>query len=233
MIARVPALLAAAAFAFAAPRTGAVPREDVEAPERITSAAVWAPPAGFVAAMHRACDGQRGDFGACFVAEMRKAGAPPAAAAFARRTHDQGYLETFRATGGPVDVAVAVYPFRANENAVAFLVNGAPPMLDVDDPRYLDRDALRADAVYAGILRAHPDVAVFPGPRSRAEAIVVSRLPDGGQVFRVPYALTDGCHACARVGDLRLDFDFDAAGRFAGTRVAAVRAGSRERATTR
>jgi len=225
MIARVPALLAAAALAFAAPRAGSVAEE--EAPERVTSAAVWAPPEEFVAAMHRACDGQRGDFGACFVGEMQKAGAPSPAVAFARRTHDQGYLEIFRATGGPVDVAVARYPFRANENAVIFLVNGSPPMLDVDDPRYLDRDALRGNAVYAGLLRAHPNVAVFPGTRSKAEAIVVSRLSDGGQVLRVPYALTDGCHACARLGDLRLDFDFDAAGRFAGTRVAAVRAASR------
>ena len=227
MIARVPALLAAAALAVAALRAGAVSREEAEVPERVTSAAAWAPPEGFVAAMHRACDGERGDFGACFVAEMRKAGASSAAVAFARRTHDQGYLEIFRATGGPVDVAVAVYPFRANENAVIFLVNGSPPMLDVDDPRYLARDALRGDAVYAGLLRAHPNVAVFPGTRSRADAVVVSRLPDGGQVFRVPYALTDGCHACTRIGDLRLDFDFDAAGRFAGTRVAAVRAASR------
>jgi hypothetical protein len=39
--------------------------------------------------------------------------------------------------------------------------------------------------------------------------------------------LTDGCHACARVGELRLDFDFDGSGRFAGTRVASVRAWSR------
>ncbi|HTS03777.1 MAG TPA: hypothetical protein VMN04_14745 [Thermoanaerobaculia bacterium] len=225
MIARAPALLAAVALALAA-SLGAGSPEDA-ATARVTGGAVWTAPEGFVAAMHRACDADGGDFGACFVAQMEKAGAPPEAVAFARRTGSQGYLEAFRATGGPVDVAVARYPFRANENAVGFLVNGVPPTLDVDDPRYLDRDALRRDPVYAGLLRAHPDVAVFPGPRSRADAIVVTRLPDGGQVFRVPYALTDGCHACARVGDLRVDFDFDAAGRFAGTRVAAVRAASR------
>ena len=224
MIARVPALLAAASLPFVASRVAAVPGDEISA--RVTSAAIWTPPADFLAAMHRACDGTSGDFGACFVSEMEKAGAPPAAVAFARRTGNQGFLEAFRATGGPVDVAVAEFPFRANENAVCFLVNGAPPMLDVDDPRHLDRDALRRDAVYAGLLRAHPNVAVFPGPRSRTDAVVVTRLPDGGLVFRVPYALTDGCHACARVGELRLDFDFDASGRFAGTRVASVRAGA-------
>jgi hypothetical protein len=225
MNARVPALVAAASLSVAGPRAAAIPGH--EAPGRVESAAVWTPPADFVAAMHQACDAKGGDFGACFVGEMEKAGAPPAAVAFARRTDDQGYLAAFRGTGGRVDVAIAQYPFRANENAVCFLVNGAPPMLDVDDPRYLDSDALGRSPAYAELLRAHPNVAVFPGPRSNSHAIIDSRLPDGGQVFRVPYALTDGCHACARIGALTLEFDFDASGRFAGTRVASVRADGR------
>ncbi len=225
MSARAPALFAAVCLALVAAR--AAPLPDDATPARVTRDAVWSPPADFAGAMHRACDGRSGDFGACFVGEMEKAGPPAAALAFARRTGDQGYLEEFRATGGRVDVAVAQYPFRANENAVCFLVNGAPPLIDVDDPRYLDRDALRRDPVYAGILRARPDAAVFPGPRSKADAVVDARLPDGGQTFRVPYALTDGCHACARIGALTLEFDFDASGRFAGTRVASVRADGR------
>ncbi len=224
MIARVPALLAAATLAFAASRADAMP-PDAEA-GRVTPAAVWTPPEGFVAAIHGACDAKPGDFGACFVAAMERAGAPPEALAFARRTGRQGYLAALRATGGRVDVAVAQYPFRANENAVEFLVNGAPPMLDIDDPRYLDPGGLAGNPAYAEIRRNHPNVAVFPGPRGSADGIEASPGPDGGQIFRVLYALTDGCHACARVGALRLDFLFDASGRFAGTRVASVRAGS-------
>ncbi|HYX21303.1 MAG TPA: hypothetical protein VFA98_10710 [Thermoanaerobaculia bacterium] len=225
MNARVPALVAAASLSVAV--SGAAAASGDEAPARVASDARWTPPADFVAAMHRACDGSSGDFGACFVRAMEKAGAPAAALAFARRTGDQGYLEEFRATGGLVDVAVARYPFRANENSVCFLVNGAPPLIDVDDPRYLDRDALRGDPGYAAILRAHPNAAVFPGPRAKADAVRETRRPDGGQVFGVPYALTDGCHACARIGALTLDFDFDPSGRLAGTRVASVRADGR------
>ncbi|MGE5414157.1 MAG: hypothetical protein ACM3NW_08280 [Syntrophomonadaceae bacterium] len=222
MIARVPALLAVALVATRASAPGQAPAGD-----RVALDAVWSPPEGFVAALHRECDGAPGSFGACFVAAMRRAGASDAAVAFARRTGEQGYLKTFRTTGGPVDLAFAEYPFRANENALCFLVNGAPPMLDVDDPRYLDREALRRNPAYAGLLRSYPDLAVFPGPRSDAEGIVVTLLPEGGEIVRVAYALVDGCHACARVGVLRLDFDFDASGRFAGTRVASVRAGVR------
>ena len=227
MSARVPALLAAGIFALGAARAAAKTSENAPA-VRVTSDAVWSPPEGFVAAMHRACDARSGgDFGACFVEEMRRAGASEAAVAFARRTGDQGYLKEFRTTGGPVDAGCAVYPFRANENAVCFLVNGAPPMLDVDDPKFLDQGLLRRNPAYAGLLRAYPNLAVFPGPRAIDDGVDVHLLPEGGQFFRVNYVLVDGCHACARVGVLRLDFDFDAAGRFAGTRVASVRGGLR------
>ena len=223
MIARAPSLLAAVLFALAPARV-LVAAEDRAA--RIGADAVWSPPEGFVETMHQSCDGKAGGaFGACFVDAMRTAGASEAAIAFARGTGDQGYLKEFRLTGAPVDLACAVYPFRANENAVCFLVNGAPPMLDVDDPKYLDADALRRNPAYKGFLRMYPNLAVFPGPRSVADGIVVNLLPEGGQTFRVAYVLADGCHARARIGVLRLDFDFDASGRFVGTRVASVRGG--------
>ncbi len=226
MRARASSFLAALFVALGASRASA--SGPAPAGDRVTLDAVWSPPDGFVAALHRACDAApAGAFGDCFVAAMRRAGASDAAVAFARRTGGQGYLKTFRTTGGPVDLAFAEYPFRANENSLCFLVNGAPPMLDVDDPRYLDRDALRRNPAYAGILRSYPNLAVFPGPRSDAEGIVVTLLQEGGEIVRAAYALVDGCRACARVGVLRLDFDFDASGRFAGTRVASVRAGLR------
>lgn len=225
MSARVPGAFAAAFLALGAPGAARVAGADETAP--VTHGAVWAPPADFVATMHRECEGRSGDaFGACFVEAMRKAGAPEAAVAFARRTGDQGYLKDFR-DAGTVDVACAESPFRANQNAVCFLVNGTPPMLDVDDPKNVSPDALRRNAVYAGLLRADPNLATFPGNRSDDGGIVATERPDGGQTFRVGYVLVDGCHACARVGALALDFDFDGSGRFAETRVASVRAEKR------
>jgi hypothetical protein len=222
MSARLSSALFAIAFAAlaraAAPSAAPPPATAVVGPD-----AVWSPPAGFLASLHEACDARAGDFGDCFVAEMEKAGAPAAAVGFARRTGNQGYLREFR-EHGIVDVALAEYPFRANENAVCFLANGEPPMIDVDDPARIDRQALSYNAVYAGIVKAYPNVAIFPGRRTGELAVTTSPLRNGGQRFLVDYSLLDGCHACARVGSLRMAFDFGVEGKFVDTRIAAVRA---------
>ena len=139
-----------------------------------------------------------------------------------RRTGDLGYLSAFT-KAGTVDVARAEFPFRANENSLCFLVNGMPPMIDVDDASLVDRAALAANPAYAALLKAHPNLAIFPGPRSGPSAVKGYLLGDGAQRFEVDYVLVDGCHACARVGILRLAFQFDASGRFLGTGVLAVR----------
>src|SRR5690242_6884483 len=56
----------------------------------VTAAAIWRPAPGFVAAAHAACDkGPQADYGACFIDQMRQAGAPEAATAFARRLNDR------------------------------------------------------------------------------------------------------------------------------------------------
>jgi len=223
MRAQWPALIFAVASRVAA-QSAAPPAPASPAPAAVGSDAVWAPPEGFLAGMHAACDGGReGSFGACFVEQMTRAGAPAAVVAFARRTDDLGYLREFRDTGR-VDVACAEYPFRANENSVCFLVNGEPPMIDVDDASRIDREALAYDATYAALRKKYPNLAIFPGRRTGDLAVRASTLRLGGQRFAVDYSLVDGCHACARVGSLRLGFDFDVAGRFIATRVLLVRA---------
>ena len=185
--------------------------------------AVWTPPTDFVSAFHAACDGRAGqDFGACFVEQMAKAGAPPAAIAFARQVDDQGYLTGFE-EAGRVDLAFAEYPFRANENQLCFLVNGTPPLVDVDDLSRLDREVLAANHDYSELSRAYPNVAIFPGRRSGPRGPNAGRLRSGGQGFLVPYELRDGCHACKVVGEAKLRFDFDVEGRFVGIAVDRVR----------
>ena len=154
---------------------------------------------------------------------MAKAGAPAAAVAFARRIGNQGYLREFRSTG-VVDIASAEYPYRANENAVCFLVNGQPPMIDVDDASLISKADLMFNRVYAGLVKAYPNLAIFPGRRSGETAVKTAALKSGGQQFRVDYSLLDGCHACAPVGALRMAYDFDVTGRYVGARVSAVRA---------
>ncbi len=203
MIASLSLILLCAAGAGAAPAAPIGPD------------AVFVSPADFPAALHAACDAKAAAFGDCFIAWLQSAGASPAALEFARRTGESGYLREIRETG-VVDVACADYPFRANENSVCFLVNGRPSMIDVDDPSRLDSRALSANAEYAALAKAYPSVAVFPGRRT-ASAILARSLPGGGQRFEPEYVLVDGCHACARVGTMRVGFDFAADGDFAGS----------------
>jgi hypothetical protein len=186
--------------------------------------AVWVPPEGFFAAMHKACDTRKGEaFSACFVARMEKAGAPAEAVEFTRRTGNMAFASEFRDTG-IVDVACAQYPFRANENGACFLVNGQPPMVDVDDPKLMDLELLRWNRVYAGLVKTYPNLAIFPSRRSGELAVMSAPLRNGGQEFRADYSLRDGCRACARVGSLRMAYDFDVNGRYVGAQVSAVRA---------
>ncbi len=146
---------------------------------------------------------------------MAQAGASPAALAFTRRLDNEAYLEALDETAGPVAVAHVFYPFRANENQAWLLVNGAPPLIDVDDRRDLDLAALRSSPAYAAIRRRYPNVSFWPGDRGRA----APQIGENGREFVVGYLLRDLCHACATVGHVRFAFEFDAAGTFLGTQL--------------
>lgn len=193
------------------------------AAERVTRAAVWHPASSFIADFHKLCDGFRGEaFGACFVRAMVKAGAPPAALAFARRHQGEAYLEGLdEAGGGAVALAHVVYPFRANENSAWVFVNGSPDWIDVDDLTRLPQTALKANAAYRAIRARYPRVALWPGGRGR-DGPVRAASPGGGARFVVAYRLQDFCHACAIVGRARFAFAFDRQGRFRDARLVAV-----------
>lgn len=188
------------------------PKATPAAPPPVGPGAVWTPPPDFRDAFHAACDGAAPDMGACFVRTMEKAGAPAAALDFARRTGGQGYLLRFR-EAGPVGVAYAEYPFRANENRVVFLVNGQPPLIDVDDPALIKPGIFEGNRVYAALGRGTSKLTIFPGDRSSDQFPRILPRQGGGQSFVVPYELTDGCHACKVFGDAYVGFDFDARGK--------------------
>ncbi len=174
---------------------------------------------GFVERFHKQCDSRSGAaFDACFAAAMAKAGASPAALDFTRRLDNQVYLQAYDETGGPVSVARVVYPFRANENDAWFLVNGTPPLIDVDNRRNLKLAAMRSSAAYLAIYHTYRNVTFWPGARGA----VGPEVAQNGREFVVGYLLRNLCHACAVVGRVRYAFDFDAGGTFLGTHLVAV-----------
>jgi len=161
--------------------------------------------------------GSAPDFGKCFAAQMREQGASPAAVAFTNLTGNTGIMRDFRDTGR-VDVAYVYYPFRANENQGALLVNGSPRAIDVDDTSLLPQNEPAKNRRYAELVKKYPNVAVFPGERSGTDYPVAEQLPGGGQRFVVSYRLLNGCHACEQVGTVNYAFDFDTTGRFLGAK---------------
>jgi hypothetical protein len=153
---------------------------------------------------------------------MRQAEASPEAVAFSQGLNGEGYLQNIRTTS-KVGVAYVVYPFRANENVACLLVNGSPPLIDVDRLEALPQNQMKTDATYRALATSKPNMTLWPGVRDDASnPVTVRTLAGNGQRFVIHYFLQDGCHACARIGQATYGFDFDESGRFLGIRFLGV-----------
>lgn len=153
----------------------------------------------------------------CFADAMRELGASPEAAAFTRSFGGGAFVRKFRETGR-VDIAQVVYPFRANENYGLLLVNGDPPIVDVDDIALLPKEGMEQDKTYASIKKSYPRVTMWPGDRPPRQPIQIETLPNGGQGFAMAYTLRNFCHACEVLGTAVYSFDFDRTGKLTGIR---------------
>jgi inhibitor of cysteine peptidase len=194
---------------------------------RIDAKSVWNPSTEVLSNIRKACsEGDPGQHEACFVDSMKSAGASGEAIAFVKGYAGNGlaYVRAFR-DAGYVSIAYIEYLFRANEMDGVLLVNGTPPMIDVDDSKYLSQEDLRKNGDYGALLQKYPNITVFPGDRYHTDFPVAKALTGDNQEFKVEYLLQEGCHACARIGTLVASFIFDGAGRLAETRVIEVRPG--------
>ncbi len=184
--------------------------------------AVWQPGPAVLAGVRAQCDSFGGkQLGECFAVAMSKAGASPAAVAFAQLFDGMAYLEKLENGGGLVVVAHVFFPYRANENSAWFLVNGEPELMDVDDHRHIALDQLKQAPAYRALHRRFPDIMLWPGMRGPVGPAPTIR-PGGGERFVIPYFLRNLCHACAIVGRVDYAFDFDKSGRFVGTKLLSV-----------
>jgi predicted secreted protein len=143
--------------------------------------------------------------------------------AFVREFAPNGlaYIRAFRDTGR-VDIAYIEYLFRANDLDGVLLVNGTPPIIDVDDYKFLSQEDLRKNADYAAVLQEYSHANVFPSDRYDKELPVPIASTKHGQEFQVDYLIQDGCHACARIGSLLVNFLFDRSGKFREVQVVSV-----------
>src|SRR5208282_2834699 len=172
---------------------------------------------------HAVCDRSNPpNYAECFIDQMPKAGAPADAVSFTRMLYRQSDGQVGIMTGfhkvWPVDEARVMYPLRANDNYGLLLVNGDPAILDVDDLKKLDRAAMEQNPMYQSVKQKYAQTDVWPGDRSGDTWPQAKPLPDGGQQFIVGYPLLNGCHACAHTGLARFSWNFDAKGKFLGTK---------------
>jgi hypothetical protein len=187
--------------------------------------AIWEPTTATVQAIQQTCAALSGtQLSDCFVHQMQKLGASPQAIAFTRSIDNMGYMIGYRPANGRVSLAHVTFPFRANENQGAYLVNGTPERIDVDNQSLLSQNELSANPVYAKLSQRYSDILMFPGDRIGTNAIVAESTPGGGQRFLVDYKLNDRCHACPQIGTARFAFDFTANGQFLGTKLISVNA---------
>ena len=141
---------------------------------------------------------------------MKRNGASPQAIDFARRM--EGEILTQYRKMGQVNLAYMELPIRyASYGGTFLLVNGDPPLIKVGEA--MDRINLRGDPV---LVRKYPKVDFFG---SGIDFTKMELLPPGGQRFIFAFDLKDGCNACEVVGTANVAYDFDASGRFIGTKL--------------
>lgn len=183
----------------------------------ITGGMVWNADRQAVHLVRQRCgdlDGRQMD--ECFVNAMKDLGASESAVSFVRSFGNGTFVKRFREVGR-TGIAHIVHPFRPTDPVGILLVNGDPPIIDVDEITALPRESMEQDKVYGAIKKSYPKVGLWQGDRSPKYPLV-EPLPDGGYAFTFPYALRNSCHVCEVVGTAFFAFDFGRNGRLKGIR---------------
>jgi len=189
---------------------------------KIDASAVWQVSPQLLANAHAACDkSSPHGYAECMIDQMAKAGAPTMAVRFTRELYKQSHGEFGVMTGfqnlSPVSFAWVMYPLRANTNYGLLLVNGRPPIVNVEDLKLLDRKTMEQSFQFQDLKNQFPQVDLWPGDRDGKIWPESQPGPNGGTQFVVGYPLINGCHACARAGLAIFTWNFDAQGKFLGT----------------
>jgi hypothetical protein len=187
----------------------------------ITAASVWKPGSSFVATARAACGKPSGSaLGDCLISQMTKAGAPASAVQFSREvlklSGEVGILSGFNKVG-PVDVAFATYPFRANPSYGLFLVNGQPRVINAEDLSLLDQKGLQGSFQFQDLKNQFPKAAIYSGDRDGKTWPNSQTGASGGLQFVIGYPLRNGCPTCAHAGFALFQWNFDPSGKFTGT----------------
>jgi hypothetical protein len=170
-----------------------------------------------------ACAGKASER-SCLLKIMRAGGASQRAMAFTRWYYaafdgDSAFIVHVRKSRfGAVSIASVELPGRANDNFIYIFVNGTPMFVNPNNVFDHAPAPWAKNKAFLAIAKTHPNANVFP-----EEALVgESARPGGSQRYRFAFPIVDGCHACARVGIVYVDYDFAHDGSAAGSSVNAI-----------
>jgi predicted secreted protein len=180
-----------------------------EAAPSISADSVWVAPEAAMLEVQSGCGPIQSGRTACYRAVAAQYGASPAALEAIGLLNGEGHVTGFR-PAGRVDLAAALFPFRANQNAALLVVNGDPPVVDADGPTVLAR-MLEPSRPGESVAPVFP----FPGDRLPLDAVAVEAIPDGGLHLALPYEIR-ACRACPTLATLSYRLGFDQAGRLRG-----------------
>src|SRR5208337_1145896 len=192
-------------------------------PGAVGPSGVLQAPQNFIASVNTACGNpsQERKYADCFMSQMSKAGASADAAAFtrelSRQSHgDVGIMTSFNHVG-PVDIAWVLFPSHQPSNYGLFLVNGDPRLVNAENLKQLDQEAMRQSFQYQGVQNQFPQVGLWPGDRDGRTWPNSQTGPNGGLQFTIGYPLRNGCQTCAHAGFALFNWNFNASGKFTGT----------------
>jgi hypothetical protein len=134
---------------------------------KIGASAVWQVTPQFIATAPTACEqSSHSAADECLIKQMAKAGAPADAIRFTRELYKQSHGDFGIMTGfqdeGPVAFGWITYPLRANTNYGLLLVNGQPPIVNVEDLKLLDTKTMKQSFQFQDLRNQFPKVDVWP-----------------------------------------------------------------------
>lgn len=198
-----------------------------ETDDPISAAAVWAPDGDALTEIQQRCQSETSvPYSQCFVDQMGSF-ASSEAVGFTQSLLDQtparvGYLSGLR-EAGPVDLGLVAYPGRPGVTPGWALVNGAPAVVNVDDLGRLPQSTMEKDSQFNLLRAKYPKIMLAIENAERTDNLPPMEAQGEGSLrFVITYSLKEPCAACKAVGYARFGFDFDAAGKFLGTKFIGV-----------
>ena len=155
------------------------------------------------------------------IGQMTKAGAPADAVQFTRELYKQSHGEFGVMTGfqneGPVAFAWVTYPLRANTNYGLLLLNGQPPIVNVEDLKLLDVRTMKQSSQFQDAKRSFPKSMSGPEIAMERDGRTRKSAPMAGSSSRSPIHCSMVAMPALAPEQAIFNWNFDARGKFLGT----------------